>query len=94
MRLDNGMRVEVKALFIAPELHIRGTLAQALGCTLEDSPAGKIIATNAVKATTVPGVFAAGDNARAFGNITLSSADGVMAGLGVHQSLMFPAAHS
>ncbi|KQS93829.1 MULTISPECIES: NAD(P)/FAD-dependent oxidoreductase [unclassified Rhizobium] len=94
VRLANGTSVEVKALFIAPELHIRGTLAQDLGCALDDSPAGKIIATNAMKATTVAGVFAAGDNARAFGNITLSSADGVMAGLGVHQSLMFPVAHS
>lgn len=94
VRLANGKNVEVKALFIAPELHIRGTLAQDLGCVLDDSPAGKIISTNAMKATSIAGVFAAGDNARAFGNITLSSADGVMAGLGLHQSLMFPTAHS
>ncbi|WP_438749015.1 NAD(P)/FAD-dependent oxidoreductase [Pararhizobium sp. O133] len=94
VRLSNGRSIAVKALFITPDLHIRGSLAHNLGCTLEDSPAGKIIATNAMKATSTAGVFAAGDNARAFGNITLSSADGVMAGLGVHQSLMFPATHS
>ncbi|HTO33526.1 MAG TPA: NAD(P)/FAD-dependent oxidoreductase [Pararhizobium sp.] len=94
VRLASGKGITVKALFAAPDLHLRGTLAQDLGCSLEDSPAGKIIATNAMKATSIAGVYAAGDNARAFGNITLSSADGVMAGLGIHQSLMFATAHS
>lgn len=91
VRLANGRIFEVKALFVGPDLHIRGSFAEALGCRLEETPAGKIIATDAVKATSIAGVYAAGDIARAFGNITLSSADGVMAGLGVHQSLMFPA---
>lgn len=94
VQLANGRKVEVKALFIAPALHLRGTLPQDLGCTLEDSPAGQIIATHASKATSVPGVFAAGDSARAYGNITLSSADGVTAALGLHQSLMFAKPHS
>jgi thioredoxin reductase len=94
VRLETGGAVEVKALFVGPDLHLRGTLAQNLGCVLEDSPAGRIIATSATKATSVPGVFAAGDIARAFGNITLSSADGVIAAFGLHQSLMFAAAHS
>ncbi|MCV9965574.1 NAD(P)/FAD-dependent oxidoreductase [Pararhizobium sp. BT-229] len=91
VRLENGRTFDVKALFVAADLHIRGPFAEALGCRLEETPAGKIIATDAFKATSVAGVYAAGDIARAFGNITLSSADGVMAGLGVHQSLMFTA---
>jgi thioredoxin reductase len=40
------------------------------------------------KATTVPGVFAAGDAARVMHNATLASADGVLAGVAAHQSLM------
>ncbi|CAN7148056.1 NAD(P)/FAD-dependent oxidoreductase [Rhizobium sp. LjRoot98] len=93
VRLESGRTFDVKALFVAAELHIRGTIAECLGCTLQDTPAGKILTIDAVKATNVAGVYAAGDNARAFGNITLVSADGVMAGLGMHQSLMF-AGHS
>jgi thioredoxin reductase len=93
VRLANGRVFEVKALFVGPDMHIRGPFAENLGCRLEETPAGKIIATDAVKATSAAGVYAAGDIARAFGNITLSSADGVMAGLGVHQSLMFAEAH-
>jgi thioredoxin reductase len=93
VRLENGRTFDVKALFIAADLHRRGTIAESLGCALTETPAGTIIVTDTVKATSVAGVYAAGDNARAFGNITLVSADGVMAGLGMHQSLMF-AAHS
>jgi len=89
VRLKSGRTFDVKALFVAADLHRRGTIAESLGCTLTETPAGMIIATDTVKATSVPGVYAAGDNARAFGNITLVSADGVMAGLGMHQSLMF-----
>lgn len=91
VRLENGRTFDVKALFVAADLHMRGTIAESLGCALTETPAGKILATDAVKATSVAGVYAAGDNARAFGNITLVSADGVMAGLGMHQSLMFTA---
>ncbi len=91
VRLENGRTFDVKALFVAADLHIRGTIAENLGCAMEDSAAGKILTTDAIKATSIPGVYAAGDIARAFGNITLVSADGVMAGLGMHQSLMFSA---
>ena len=36
-------------------------LAEQLGCAFDDSPAGPVIRTNERKATSVPGVFAAGD---------------------------------
>jgi thioredoxin reductase len=38
--------------------------------------------------TSVHGVYAAGDAASFRHNATLASADGVMAGIGAHQSLM------
>ena len=38
--------------------------------------------------TSVPNVFAAGDITRAMHNITMASADGVMAGSAVHRSLI------
>lgn len=91
--LQNGETFGIKALFVGPSMRLRGGLAEALGCDLEETPGGTIIATNGVKATSIPGVYAAGDSARAFGNITLASADGVMAAFGLHQSLMFSTTH-
>jgi thioredoxin reductase len=63
-------------------------LAKALGCAFDDGPLGPIIRTDSFKATTVPGVFAAGDAARPMQNATLASADGVLAGVGAHHSLV------
>ncbi len=40
------------------------------------------------KATTIPGVYAAGDAARMQWSITFASADGVSAAVGVHQSMI------
>lgn len=94
VRMANDRSLEVKALFIGPEMHIRGGIVEALGCELEETPAGRIIKTDQMKMTSVAGVYAAGDAARPPGNITLASADGVTAGLGLHQSLIFPKAHS
>jgi thioredoxin reductase len=39
--------------------------------------------------TTVPGVFAAGDITRSMHSATFASADGVMAGVALHRSLVF-----
>jgi thioredoxin reductase len=41
------------------------------------------------KLTTVPGVYAAGDAARAPYNASWPAADGVTAGVSLHQSLVF-----
>ena len=39
--------------------------------------------------TTVPGVYAAGDLTLMRHNATLASAEGVLAGVGAHQALVF-----
>lgn len=49
---------------------------------------GPVIGTDAWKATTVPGIYAAGDAARAPGNISIAIDAGVLAGIAVHQSLV------
>ena len=51
--------------------------------------AGPVIRVDEMKQTTVPGVFAAGDTARGMHNATFASADGVMAGVAMHRSLVF-----
>ncbi|MCR4267875.1 NAD(P)/FAD-dependent oxidoreductase [Nitratireductor sp. ZSWI3] len=89
LRLADGRLVEVSALYLAPDSRPQSPIAEQLGCTFEDAPFGRIIRTDALKRTGVPGVFAAGDITRMAHNATFASADGVQAGASVHQSLVF-----
>jgi thioredoxin reductase len=88
VRLADGRVVAVNALFVAPSTRMASPLAEQLGCAFDDGMLGPVIRVDDLKATTVPGVYAAGDAARAMHNATLASADGVLAGVGAHQSLM------
>jgi thioredoxin reductase len=62
-------------------------LAEHLGCAFDEGRFGPVIRTDERKETTVAGVYAAGDAARAAHNATWASADGVTAGVYAHQSL-------
>lgn len=93
VRLADGRLVPIAALYLAPRTSFQSDIAGRLGCSIEEGPVGPVIKTDATQRTSVPGVFAAGDITRAMHNATLASADGVMAGASVHQSLVFePAA--
>ena len=89
VRLIDGRVVEVVGLYFAPKTSFQSPLAEQLGCAVDDGPFGKIIRTDEMKLTTVPGVYAAGDIARAPHNATFASADGVMAGASAHRALVF-----
>ena len=93
VRLQDGSAVPLDALFTMSRTRMASPLAGQLGCEFDDGPFGPVIRTGPRKETTVPGVFAAGDAARAPHNATWSAADGVMAGTAAHQSLIFTAAH-
>lgn len=86
--MADGRHFDLAGLFIASSIQ-PGPLATQLGCALEDSPMGPYVRTDAIKSTTVPGVFACGDLARAAGSVPLAVGDGAMAGVGAHRSLMF-----
>jgi thioredoxin reductase len=88
--LADGRSVATDALFIGPRNHLNSDLASQLGCALQEGPFGHFIQTDEWKATTVAGVFAAGDVTRAAHTATWASADGVTAGVAVHRSLVFP----
>lgn len=89
IELASGRIVRLGGLFTATGTQPSSPLAEQLGCALDESPAGKFIRTDGMKATTVPGVFACGDAARAFGNVAFAVGDGAQAGAATHQSLMF-----
>ncbi|RBP83775.1 NAD(P)/FAD-dependent oxidoreductase [Marinomonas rhizomae] len=86
--LADGRTIRIAALFVGPRTHMASPFAKQLGCEFEDGPLGLVIKTDAVKQTSVEGVFAAGDISNPMQNATFASASGVMAGIGAHQSLM------
>ncbi|WP_369642299.1 NAD(P)/FAD-dependent oxidoreductase [Acidovorax sp. A79] len=77
------------ALYVAATTRPASPLAEQLGCAMDDGPMGPCIRTDANKMTTVPGVYAAGDATLMRHNATLASAEGVLAGVGAHQAMVF-----
>ncbi len=88
VELADGRVVPVRAAFVGAPLRQACSLAADLGCAFDDSPTGPIVRTDLWKQTTVPGVYAAGDAAAFPSNISMAIADGVRAGIGLHQSLV------
>lgn len=87
--LADGRSLDFAGLFTASRTAPASPLAAQLGCEHEEGPLGPFVKTGAMKETTVPGVFACGDLARAAGNVAMAVGDGAMAGAAVHRSLVF-----
>jgi thioredoxin reductase len=89
LQLADGRALRFAGLFLASRTRPAGSLVAQLGCAQEDGPLGPFITTDALKETTVRGVFACGDAAMAVGSLGLAVGDGVRAGVSTHQSLIF-----
>jgi thioredoxin reductase len=89
IELADGRTLPFAGLFTMPRTEIASPIGQQLGCALEDGPMGAFIRTDDVKQTSVPGVFACGDAARAAGSVALAVGDGALAGAMTHRYLMF-----
>jgi thioredoxin reductase len=89
LTLGDGRHQALDALYIAAPTRLNSALAEKLGCAIDDGPLGPIIRTDADRMTTVPGVYAAGDIARAPHSATWAASDGVTAGVALHRSLVF-----
>ena len=87
LRLDDGRIIPIDAVFTNSRTRMASPLAEQLGCEFDEGPSGPCIRTGADKQTTVAGVYAAGDAARAGHNASWAAADGVTAGISAHQSL-------
>jgi thioredoxin reductase len=88
LRLADGRLAPVKALFVAAGICPASPLAEELGCAFEDGPFGPLLRVDGMKQTSVAGVYAAGDAATARHSVALAVADGVLAGTGLHVSLL------
>ena len=86
--LRDGRVRSMDGLFVLSRTH-NSPLAAELGCALEEGPMGFYVRTDARQASTVAGVFCCGDAARIAGSVALAVADGAMAGVAAHQSLIF-----
>ena len=89
VHLRDGRITKRDGLFLLPRTRLKGPFAEELGCELETGPLGSFYKTDAMKETTVKGVFACGDVATPMPAIAFAVADGVRAGNGAHQSLIF-----
>jgi thioredoxin reductase len=87
--LADGRVVPLDGMFTATRTSVASPIAEQLACAFDESPFGSFIRTDAMKATTVAGVFACGDAARAAGNVAMAVGDGAQAGFAAHQSLIF-----
>jgi len=86
--LADGRILSMKGLFTQTRAHLSSPVAQQLGCEIEEGPLGEFIKVDSTQETSVPGVFACGDAARAAGNVALAVGDGALAGLAAHRSTL------
>jgi thioredoxin reductase len=91
VRLGDGRVVTLDGLFLHTRTRLPGSFAEQLGCELDEGRLGPIYRTDAMKETTVAGVFACGDAATPVPSVSYAVADGVRAGMAAHQSLVFQA---
>jgi len=87
-RLIDGRFVAMKAIFVGANVRVASPFAEHLGCEMIDTPMGRVIKVDGLQQTTQPGVFAAGDLARAASNITLATSDGMTAAHALFRSLV------
>ncbi|MHC8301595.1 NAD(P)/FAD-dependent oxidoreductase [Pseudomonas sp. ZS1P83] len=87
--LVSGRVIKLAGLFTQPRTRMGSPLAAQLGCEFEAGPTGEFIKVDAMRQTSVPGVFACGDAAIAAGNVAIAVGDGARTGGAVHQSLIF-----
>ncbi|KAF1013010.1 MAG: NADH dehydrogenase [Stenotrophomonas maltophilia] len=87
VQLADGRSIAQRALFVPAMQQMATPLVQQLGCTLVESMMGVLVEVDAMKQTSVPNFYAAGD-ATVVGNITLATAEGVRAGIGMHHALV------
>jgi thioredoxin reductase len=85
----SGRVIKFAGLFTQPRTRMSSPLAAQLGCEFEVGPTGEFIKVDAMRETSVCGVFACGDAAIGAGNVAIAVGDGARTGSAAHQSLIF-----
>jgi len=87
VRLEDGTELDLGGIFLPLAAQGVGPLPHMLGCALAEGPFGPAIAVDGTGATSVKGVFAAGDVAGQMVNALIALASGAKAGAAMHGSL-------
>ncbi|KNC97588.1 FAD-dependent pyridine nucleotide-disulfide oxidoreductase [Spizellomyces punctatus DAOM BR117] len=90
VELSDGRKIERRGVLLLPPLTLSTpNLVADLGCDVTPSPFGVdlIKVDPATQVTSIPGVYAAGDSVRPM-NVAVAVADGSIAGIMCHQSLV------
>lgn len=88
VHLADGRTIPLSGLFTLSRTEPASPIALELGCAFENSPLGAVVRVDSMKATSVSGVYAAGDTATMAGSVTFAVSDGARAGISAHQSLI------
>ncbi|MCX6497286.1 MAG: NAD(P)/FAD-dependent oxidoreductase [Arthrobacter sp.] len=85
-----GSSFDVQALAVGTRMEARSALLESLGLSsqLHPSGAGRYIETDAMGATAVRGVYAAGNVSNLMAQVITAAAEGVMAGAGINADLI------
>ena len=87
MTLHSGeSRVASKLLLAFAENN--STFARQLGCVIDDGAFGALIRTDPGMMTTVPGVYATGNDGRGTSDTISAVVDGILAGISIHTALL------
>ncbi|MBC8142360.1 MAG: NAD(P)/FAD-dependent oxidoreductase [Armatimonadetes bacterium] len=86
----DGRKSPFAAMFLPTRTSLSSSIAEQLGCEMEDGMSGQVVKTDARKESTVAGVYVAGDSTSMGGSAIFAAADGCRAGSMAHQSLVFP----
>lgn len=87
--LASGRVIKLAGLFTQPRTRMSSPLAAQLGCEFEAGLTGEFIKVDAMRETSVRGVFACGDASIAAGNVAIAVGEGARSGAAAHQSLIF-----
>lgn len=85
VHLENGERVALKAIYSRPALTQHCPIPQALGCEMTEH---NLLKVDAFQRTSVPGIYAAGDNATMMRSVSLAVAHGSFAGAAINKEMM------
>ncbi|HYI10079.1 MAG TPA: NAD(P)/FAD-dependent oxidoreductase [Thermoanaerobaculia bacterium] len=86
--LDTGERVPVQRLFFTIKVERSTTLAEDLGCEVDPQKPNVVVDEH--RQTTVEGVYAVGDLAAGSQLAITAAADGAIAAIAIHKSLLPP----
>ena len=90
LTLRQGISFGLQALAVGTRMEARSALLESLGLTSQVHPsgAGRFIETDAMGATGVPGVYAAGNVSNLMAQVITAAAEGVMAGSRINADLI------